>query len=334
MRAAVFGAAGYAGAELLQILHKNPYFRTSHAFVSERTEASHLGQLYPRLQPLSQPLTVWQDEQLSAVAKDTDVAFLALPHEVSLTLAPKLLAAGLKVFDLSGAFRLQDASQYPSYYGFAHQHPDLLTQALYALSEWTTITTEQRLFAIPGCYPTASALALLPLTRADYLAPQSTPVINAVSGVSGAGRKASADTSFCEVSLKPYGIFTHRHRPEIEQTLAHEVVFTPHLGAFKRGILTTVSVSLRAGVSADQVAQAFQQAYADKPLIRLFQHPPCIDDVAGTPYADVFWQQQGQQLIVVVAIDNLLKGAAAQAMQIANRSYALAETAGLLEPLL
>ncbi len=155
------------------------------------------------------------------------------------------------------------------------------------------------------------------------------PVINATSGVSGAGRKAALNTSFCEVGLNAYGFFKHRHRPEIEQNLGRKVVFTPHLGNFKRGILATSVVTLKSGVTAEQVAATFQQAYAAKPLVRLVKHSPNVADVAGTPFCDIHWQQDGEQLVIVSAIDNLLKGAAAQAMQAANIKFGAPETAGL-----
>ena len=155
-------------------------------------------------------------------------------------------------------------------------------------------------------------------------------VISATSGVSGAGRKAALSTSFCEVGLNAYGFFKHRHRPEIEQNLGRKVVFTPHLGNFKRGILATSVVTLKSGVTAEQVKAAFEQAYTGKPLVRLLSTSPNVADVAGTPYCDIFWQIDGEQVVVVSALDNLLKGAAAQAMQAANVKFGKPETAGLL----
>ena len=256
------------------------------------------------------------------------MAFLALPHEVSEAVTPLLLAKGIAVFDLSGAFRLKDPALYPKYYGYEHQHPELLDQAVYSLMEWLDKPLPQ-LVSVPGCYPTACSLALLPLLKAGLVADACIPVINATSGVSGAGRKAALSTSFCEVGLNAYGFFKHRHRPEIEQNLGRKVVFTPHLGNFKRGILATSVVTLKSGVTAEQVAAAFQQAYAAKPLVRLVKHSPNVADVAGTPFCDIHWQQDGEQLVIVSAIDNLLKGAAAQAMQAANIKFGAPETAGL-----
>ncbi|WP_333606469.1 N-acetyl-gamma-glutamyl-phosphate reductase [Arsukibacterium sp.] len=328
IRSAVLGAAGYSGAELCALLTQNPYFELSYAFASGGRDSEPLSSLYPRLAAQVDILVEpWQDQRLADL--DVAVAFLALPHEASEAIAPKLLAKGIKVFDLSGAFRLKQPELYPEYYGYSHQHPELLSQAVYSLMEWIDKPLGE-LVAVPGCYPTACALALLPVLRAGLVLDDCIPVISATSGVSGAGRKASLSTSFCEVGLNAYGFFKHRHRPEIEQTLGRKVVFTPHLGNFKRGILATCVVNLKAGVSNAQVDAAFASAYQGKPLIRFSKTSPNVADVAGTPFCDLYWQQDGEQLVIMSAIDNLLKGAAAQAMQAANVRFGKPETSGLL----
>lgn len=330
IRSVVLGAAGYSGAELAVILARNPYFKLCGAYASAGRNAEPFSSLYPRYkQVLDIQVQPWNDEQAQVLAGKVDVAFLALPHEASEQVTPLLLAQNIDVVDLSGAFRLKQPQLYPQYYGYAHQHPELLEEAVYSLMEWLDRPLP-RLISVPGCYPTACSLALLPLIHADLIAGDCVPVISATSGVSGAGRKASLTTSFCEVGLNAYGFFKHRHRPEIEQNLGRKVVFTPHLGNFKRGILATNVVTLKPGVSADDVTQAFRQAYQSKPLIRLLDHSPNVADVAETPFCDLYWQQDGQQLVVMSAIDNLLKGAAAQAMQAANIRYGKPETAGLL----
>ncbi|MDP4537278.1 N-acetyl-gamma-glutamyl-phosphate reductase [Alkalimonas collagenimarina] len=331
-RAIVLGAAGYSGAELVRLLSQHPSMQLVAAYASEGRTAEPFSSLYPRFQQQVDLLVEpWRDSELTDLAQRADVAFLALPHEASEQLAPKLVQAGLTVFDLSGAFRLKNPALYPEFYGYQHQHPAYLVSAPYGLAEWITQDElEQSLFAVAGCYPTASSLALLPLVKQQLLAEYSVPVISAVSGVSGAGRKASLSTSFCEVGLAAYGFFSHRHRPEIEQCLGRSVVFTPHLGNFKRGILATIVVTLAENVSKAQVDAAFQHSYQHKPLVRLLNRSPNVADVAGTPFCDLFWQQQGQQLVIVAAIDNLLKGAAAQAIQLANLKYQWSETSGLL----
>jgi len=328
LRTAVLGAAGYSGAELAVMLSRHPNFSLNYAFASAGRAAEPFSKLYPRYQAMLDILVEpWTDDRAETL--DVDVAFLALPHEASEAVAPLLLAKGIAVFDLSGAFRLKDPALYPKYYGYEHLHTDLLAQAVYSLMEWLDQPLPQ-LVSVPGCYPTACSLALLPVLKAGLVADGCIPVINATSGVSGAGRKASLTTSFCEVGLNAYGFFKHRHRPEIEQNLGRKVVFTPHLGNFKRGILATSVVTLKAGVTAEQVNAAFEQAYAVKPLVRLVKHSPNVADVAGTPYCDIHWQQDGEQLVIVSAIDNLLKGAAAQALQAANVKFGFSETAGLL----
>jgi N-acetyl-gamma-glutamyl-phosphate reductase len=331
-RAIVLGAAGYSGAELVRLLSQHPYMQLVAAYASEGRTAEPFSSLYPRFhQQIDLVVLPWNDAELTELSEKADVAFLALPHEVSEQLAPKLLAAGLTVFDLSGAFRLKDPALYPEFYGYEHQHPAYLAKAPYGLAEWISADElNQSLFAVAGCYPTASALALLPLIKHQLLAGNSVPVISAVSGVSGAGRKASLSTSFCEVGLAAYGFFSHRHRPEIEQCLGRSVVFTPHLGNFKRGILATIVVTLADNVTKAQVDAAFQHSYQHKPLVRLVNKSPNVTDVAGTPFCDLFWQQQGRQLVIVAAIDNLLKGAAAQAIQLANLKYQWPETTSLL----
>ncbi len=330
IRSAVLGAAGYSGVELCALLARNPYFELCYAYASGGRQPEPLAALYPRFsQLLDIMVNPWTDDEIAAITGKVDVAFLALPHEASEEVAPKLMAAGIVVVDLSGAFRLKNPALYPQYYGYEHQQPALLSQAVYSLMEWLDAPLPQ-LISVPGCYPTACSLALLPLLRAGLVADDCIPVINATSGVSGAGRKAALNTSFCEVGLNAYGFFKHRHRPEIEQNLGRKVVFTPHLGNFKRGILATSVVTLKAGVTAEQVKAAFQQAYQDKPLVRLLTRSPNVADVEGLPFCDIFWQQDGEQLVVVSAIDNLLKGAAAQAMQAANIKFGQPETAGLM----
>lgn len=328
IRSAVLGAAGYSGAELCALIVANPYFELCYAFASGGRNPEPLASLYPRFsQQIDILVEPWSDELIANL--DIEVAFLALPHEASEEVAPKLLGHGIKVFDLSGAFRLKQPQLYPQYYGYEHQHPELLASAVYSLMEWQSEPLGD-LVSVPGCYPTACSLALLPVLKAGLIADDNIPVISATSGVSGAGRKASLTTSFCEVGLNAYGFFKHRHRPEIEQNLGRKVVFTPHLGNFKRGILATCVVTLRKGITEETVSNAFYEAYHDKPLIRFMDKSPNVADVAGTPFCDLYWQQDGEQLVIISAIDNLLKGAAAQAMQAANVRFGKPETAGLL----
>lgn len=329
----IVGASGYTGAELAAYLQRHPHMNITGLTVSAQSADAGklLSDLHPQLKGIVDlPLLPMSD--VAAMAKDVDVVFLATAHEVSHDLAPQFLQMGCVVFDLSGAYRVNQASFYQDYYGFTHQHADWLDKAVYGLAEWRAEDIKQaQLVAVPGCYPTASQLALKPLIDAGLLDLNQWPVINAVSGVSGAGRKASMTTSFCEVSLQPYGIFTHRHQPEIATHLGTPVIFTPHLGNFPRGILATITCKLTAGVTAEQVAAVYQQAYAEKPLVRVYDKGvPAIKNVAGTPFCDIGFALQGEHLIIVSAEDNLLKGAAAQAVQCMNIRFGFNETQSLL----
>ncbi|HEY0210962.1 N-acetyl-gamma-glutamyl-phosphate reductase [Acerihabitans sp.] len=329
----IVGASGYAGAELAAYLNRHPHMNITALAVS--AQSADAGKLLSELHPqfkgvVDLPLLPLTD--VGALAKTVDVVFLATAHEVSHDLAPVFLAAGCVVFDLSGAFRVNQASFYSQYYGFEHQHAEWLAKAVYGLAEWQGEALQQaQLVAVPGCYPTASQLALKPLVDGGLLNDAQWPVINAVSGVSGAGRKASLAASVCEVSLQPYGIFNHRHQPEIVAHLGIPVIFTPHLGNFARGILATITCRLNAGVTAGDVAESYHTAYHDKPLVRLYDKGvPALKAVVGLPYCDIGFAVQGEHLIVVATEDNLLKGAAAQAVQCANIRFGFAQTQALL----
>lgn len=326
---AVFGGSGYSGIELVWLLHHHPRFNLTHIFSSGTRDAEHICQLYPQLQGrFDGVLQPWHPDLLDQLGQQVRVCFLALPHAVSAELAPQLMALGMTVFDLSGAFRIQDNAVHNDAYGFVRQID--ISRVPYGLAEYTHLSGTEALVAVPGCYPTVASLALKPVM--PFKASASVPIINAVSGVSGAGRKAALNTSFCEVSLQAYGIGQHRHQPEIAQAVGHEVVFVPHLGAFKRGILATIYLVLADGVTAESIATAYEQAYADADLVRLTAAPASIQQVAGTPYCDIHWVIDGNMLIITAAIDNLLKGAAAQALQLANMHQGLPPQLGLPGP--
>lgn len=337
LNAIIIGASGYTGAELANILNRHPDFTLQGLYVSAHSADKNkkFSELYPQLkQVVELPLLPLPEttENLTALAQQVDLVFLATAHEVSHNLAPIFLQSGVKVFDLSGAYRVNNAEFYRQYYGFTHQYPELLASAVYGLAEWNYLPLQQAdLVAVAGCYPTVSQLCLKPLIANQLLDLTQLPIINAVSGVSGAGRKASLTSSFCEVSLNAYGVFNHRHQPEIATHLGTEVIFTPHLGNFKRGILATITAKLKAGVTDQQIQQAYQQYYADKPLVRLYEQGlPSIKAVEFTPYCDIGFATKNEHIIIIGAEDNLLKGAAAQAVQCANIRYGLDATTGLL----
>ncbi len=329
----IVGASGYTGAELATYVARHPHMTITALTVSAQSSDAEklISDLHPQLKGVVDlPLQPMAD--ISSFVTGVDVVFLATAHEVSHDLAPQFLAAGCVVFDLSGAYRVNNPDFYTKFYGFTHKHPEWLEQAVYGLAEWNHgALKEAKLVAVPGCYPTAAQLALKPLIDRGLLNLSQWPVINATSGVSGAGRKAALSNSFCEVSLQPYGVFTHRHQPEIAGHLGAEVIFTPHLGNFPRGILETITCRLAAGITHQQINDALQQAYADKPLVRLYDKGlPALKNVVGLPFCDIGFAVEGEHLIVVATEDNLLKGAAAQAMQCMNIRFGFAETQALL----
>jgi N-acetyl-gamma-glutamyl-phosphate reductase len=328
-KVAIIGASGYAGAELVGLLGKHVQVEIVHLVVSENSssEGKLFSDLHGRFQGVCDlPLQAFSSTWFDQYATDLDVVFFATPHEFSADWAQAFVGAGVKVFDLSGGFRLKDAADYPKYYGFEHANTDALAKAKYGLAEWEHDNiVNTNLIAVPGCYPTASLLCLKPLTGNNLHLENSLVVVNGISGVSGAGRNASLATNFNEVSLKPYNILQHRHQPEISQEANVSVIFNPHLAPYKRGLLATVTLQLKADVTDVQVQQAFEDAYNDKPLVRIVNSWPEIANVAHTPFADVHWQFDAEKHVVVVscAIDNLLKGAASQAVQCFNISLGL-----------
>ncbi|MEZ9177496.1 MULTISPECIES: N-acetyl-gamma-glutamyl-phosphate reductase [Vibrio] len=333
LKTTIIGASGYTGAELALMINRHPDLTLSGLYVSANSVdagkpiAALHGKLTGLIDMPVQPLTNPEE-----VAKQSDVIFLATAHEVSHDLAPIFLENHCQVFDLSGAFRVKGENFYQEFYGFEHQHEQWLDKAAYGLAEWNEQDIKKaQLVAVAGCYPTASQLAIKPLVESKLLDETQWPVINATSGVTGAGRKASMVNSFCEVSLQAYGVFSHRHQPEMVAHLGRDVIFTPHLGNFKRGILATITMKLAEGVTEQQIQDAFKQAYQGKPAVRLLEETlPRIQDVEQTPFCDLGWKVQGQHIIVVSAIDNLLKGASSQAMQCLNLRYGFAPLTALV----
>ncbi|WP_448553858.1 N-acetyl-gamma-glutamyl-phosphate reductase [Thalassotalea montiporae] len=329
MKVAVIGASGYVGAELVGLLLQHDKVSISHLVVSENSTSN--GSLFSELHArwlgiCDVPLQAFSKQWFEAAVDELDAVFFATPHEFSVEWAQSFIEHGVQVFDLSGGFRLKEPADYPTFYGFAHTSLRALAQAQYGLAEWLPENfTDSELVAVPGCYPTASLLSLKPVMTNNLQLEDSLIVVNGISGVSGAGRNGSLATSFNEVSLRPYNILKHRHQPEISQEAGAQVIFNPHLAPFKRGLLATVTLTLNANVTAEMVDQAFVNAYQDQPLVRIKKQCPQIDDVAHTPFADIFWQydESKQVLVVTTAIDNLLKGAASQAVQCLNAKLGL-----------
>jgi len=330
-RVAVVGATGYAGAELTAILARHRGVELVGLYSSSGGASAPVTPSAPAL--VAQPFTL---EAL--LEQSPDVTFLATPNEVSATLAPQLLDHGIQVIDLSGAFRLGEASLYPAWYGFAHERPALLDEAVYGLTEWCNGELKSaRLVANPGCYPTSILLALRPLT---YVIDRDQPVIcDSKSGVSGAGKKSDAAWSFAELygNFKAYGVGHHRHEPEIRQGLRlgdrAPLVFVPHLLPTFRGILSTMHVAFVRPLTNEEVAAAYARAYANAPLVRVLPagELPELKNVVNTPRCDIGYTliQGGRRAVIVSVIDNLLKGAASQAVQNFNRMCGFEETEAL-----
>lgn len=335
LKALIVGASGYAGAQLAFYLSKHPHIEIAGLTVSEKSaDAGKLlsdFELHPQLKGLVDlPLLPMAD--YTAIIQDIDIVFLATEHSVSHDIAPYFLEQGCIVFDLSGAFRVNSLGFYTEFYGFNHQHQTWLDKAVYGLAEWNDkLIKHAQLIAVPGCYPTAAQLPLKPLIEEGLLDDTQWPVINAVSGVSGAGRKASLKNHFCEVSLHAYGLFSHRHQPEIATHLGQEVIFTPHLGSFKQGIHATITCRVKDGVTTDDILAALNKYYAHKPLIRVYQQGwPALKSVVGLPYCDIGFALKDRHLILISVEDNLLKGAAAQAVQCMNIRFGFDETTSLI----
>jgi N-acetyl-gamma-glutamyl-phosphate reductase len=321
---AVAGATGYTGQELLRILSRHPSVRVTLATVS--------GTQTRRLPALAR---VWNGTLTpldpDALLREADVVFLAMPDTAAAELAPRLLDGGVRVIDLSGAFRLRSEDLRTRWYPETRGLP---AGTAYGLTEIERGHVRQaRLVANPGCYPTAALLALTPLVKAGVLRDGSDIIVDAKSGVSGAGKSPTERTHFSEVhgSLSAYGVFGHRHGAEIEQGVGRSITFTPHLLPIDRGILETIYASVATGTTDDQLAAVYDRAYANEPFVRVTgTELPEIKHVVHTNFCDIGWRLDGKgRLILVAVIDNLVKGASGQAVQNLNVMLDLPEQSGL-----
>ena len=333
IRAGIVGFRGYSGLELQRILGSHP--------LVEPWLLEHRQDAAPEVHPVGRP----GPPRIPATAEAASTAgiavvFLATPPEVSLELVPALLARGIRVVDLSGAFRLRTVENYTAWYKEKHTEPALLAEAVYGLPEfYRDRVAGARLLSNPGCYPTAANLALRPLVKAGVIDLDRGVVCDAKSGVSGAGRKPSLKTSFCEVTgnFSAYSVLNHRHVPEV---LMHSSLneaafsFTAHLLPVERGILETIYFRAKGIASVEELAAVYHEAYAREPFVRLYA-PGILPDLLGvsrTNYCDigVAFDAKAGRAVVVSAIDNLGKGAAGQAVQNMNLMLGFPETEGLL----
>ena len=337
IKVGIFGGSGYTGQELLRLLLGHPEIEVVVA-TSRRFAGVSVSEVYPVFSGRTD--LIYTNDSPEAVAGFADFIFLALPHGVSMEMAPVFIRAGRKVVDLSADFRIRDAASYEAWY-CPHTAAGMLKEAVYGLPElYRNEIREARLTANPGCYPTSIILGLAPVLRDRWINPD-TVIADSKSGVSGAGRDPRIDSLYCEVEggFKAYKVATHRHTPEIEQELGllagrtMKISFTPHLLPVKRGILSTIYAKLEKDTSTEEVAALYREFYRAEPFVRICRagQLPNISSVVGSNFCDigVTVDKRTGRLIVVSVIDNLIKGASGQAIQNMNLMSGLPEGTGL-----
>ncbi len=330
MKAAIVGASGYLGAELLRLLASHPELEVA-AAQADSSAGATIGELFPGLDGSYGGLTTTPTNP--AALAGCDVAFVAVPSGRSQDLVPDLVEVVPLVVDLGADFRLKDPAAYERWYGFTHAAPELLATAVYGLPELNRADlVGARLIAAPGCYVTAAALALAPLVAAGVVEPRGL-IVDAASGTSGAGRQPSAATHHATVNenFVAYGLVNHRHTPEMEQVLGGEVLFTPHLAPMTRGILATCYAVPTEPTSTEALLEVLRSRYRGEPFVEVVPHPPSTRETYASNVAKLTARADPRtgRVLVLAAIDNLTKGGAGQAIQAANLALGLDETAGL-----
>ena len=340
LKAAIVGASGYSGEELVALLARHPQVEIV-AVTSRQSAGQTVAEVFPRMAGSVIAGMKFVEPSLDALKQSgATTVFLALPHGLAAEFAAPLRKAGVQVVDLSADFRLKSADVFAEFYGEKHPAPELLAESVYALPEICDHSALKGagLLACPGCYPTSILVPLVPLLRSKLIEPDSI-VINSLSGVSGAGRKADVALLFaeCNESLRAYGAPKHRHLSEIEQELSTAagtkmtVSFTPHLVPVTRGMLSTIVVSPLKGTDAKAVESAWREAYKGRPFVRIVPHLPDSKHVIHTNFIDIAVREDNRtgRLLLFSAIDNLGKGAASQAVQAFNISRGWDEATGL-----
>jgi len=339
-RIAVVGASGYTGVELLRLLSRHPDVQLV-CVTSRQYAGKSVAEVFPSLQGSLD--LVFEDVNPGGLAGRADLVFTAVPHQTAMGMIPPMLDAGCRVVDLSADFRIRDVATYEAWYQ-EHTAKELLSEAVYGLPElFRSQIPSARLIASPGCYPTSVALALAPLLEQSLIDP-TTIIVDSKSGTSGAGRAAKVDSLYCEVNegFKAYSLPRHRHTPEIEQTLATlsgsdvTISFTPHLLPINRGILSTCYASLAKQFSLDALHEVYLEKYASETFVRVLPKGqlPNVSQVRGSNYCDIGLAVDDRtgRVIAIAAIDNLVKGAAGQAVQNMNLMLSLPESRGLMIP--
>lgn len=342
IRVAVVGATGYTGGELLRLLAGHPRVTVA-AVTSEQSAGKSVADVFPSLARIIQlPLAAFNAEKIAA---DVDFAFVALPSGAAMDAAASLAATGCRVVDLSPDYRFLDPAVYQRWYGGPHRHQKLLAKAVYGLPELhRRKIAKARVVGNPGCYPTGALIALAPLASKGLLTPGAPIIIDAKSGISGAGRGASLPYHFPEANegMMAYKVGRHRHQPEIVQEVARlargpaAVLFTPHLAPMTRGIFCTIYVETTKPLSSERVAAFYRTAYRNEPFVRVLEpgESPQTKAVWGSNYCDigVVADPETNRVVLMAAIDNLVKGAAGQAIQNMNLMCGFPETLGLSAP--
>jgi len=340
IRASVIGASGYGGAETVRLLTTHPQVEIVH-ITAETQQGQAMSHLYPNLRHFVDQIMVVVDA--ARIGQGSDVTFVSLPSGQAMHMVPALLEQGSKVIDLAADFRLRDPSLYPIWYKFSHTAPAYLAEAVYGLPELhRQAILKTRLLANPGCYPVAALLALIPLMRSGKIQ-TSGIVIDAKSGISGAGRGGGGGFGFSEVNenVRAYSVVGHNHTAEIEQELTRvastpiQVIFTPHLIPMTRGILATVYAPLAEELSEEDALTLYCETYSDAPFVRVLRNAlPETKATLGSNYCDITVKinVRTRTAIAIAAIDNLGRGAAGQAIQNMNLMFGLPETTGLYFP--
>jgi N-acetyl-gamma-glutamyl-phosphate reductase len=326
----ILGASGFAGSELLRILAAHPDFDVRLAGADTQAGAA-VGDLYPGL------AAAYPDLVFTAAGADEcaglDLVFLGLPHGLSQDIVPALRGRVKWIVDAASDFRLKDPALYPEWYGSEHPAPELLAEAAYGIPElFRDQIRATDLVAVAGCYPTGASLAIAPFVRSGLIQPTGV-IVNAATGVSGAGRPAKENTTFCAVdeNFTAYGLLTHRHTPEIEQATGAQVLFTPHLAPMNRGIFTTVYARPTGECGTDALMACLHDHYSEEPFVVVDDRIPSTKATQGanTAHLTARFDERTGTVVVLSAIDNLVKGTSGQAVQCANLLAGLPETTGL-----
>ena len=339
IKVGVIGSTGYAGAELVKILSRHPEVE-----ITALTSRQYAGIPFSDVYPFSKGIVgnICETFELERFCDKTDYVFTALPHKLPMEIVPSLLDKGKKIIDLSADFRFKDVKRYEKYYQ-PHSEPELLNQAVYGLSEiFEDKIKNASIIGNPGCYPTTVLLALIPLLK-EGLVEKDDIISDSKSGVSGAGRSVSLGTHYCEVNetFKTYGLNGHRHRPEMEEVLSNEtgtkidITFIPHLIPVNRGMLSTIYTKIKPGITQKNILDCYKSYYDTRTFVRIFEDamtPPEIKNVSHTNFCDIGFalDKNTNRLVLISAIDNLVKGASGQAIQNMNIMAGIDETTGLI----